>query len=382
MTTSSGDLVAFSDAAIRTELEMVERLLSQSRRLFLMGAGCSKVAGLPLTTELCDLVMQSMKDAKATALLESIRKEYDGDGRATIEDYLSDIVDLKAMADRRVQRGCSKGTISYQGADYAATELDAALSEIKRGIRVAISSGTPIDMTHHRRFVRHVDGLLTDKPFSRRRTDYFVLNYDTLIEDALGRERIRYSDGLAGGITGWWDPSRFDDPNLSARVVKLHGSIDWCLFDHDYFPSRLRPTGIESSAEEQVMIWPTATKYRETQLDPYAQVLDLFRRALRPGTSEDAVLMIVGYSFGDTHINLEIERGLKDSGERLSVLAMCYDDIPPLALKGWLTSARIGQQVRAYCRNEMWHGGEVTKYTQDVPWGDFSILARLLGGER
>ncbi len=382
MTTTPIDLSPFADPQMRTELENIERLLSQSRRLFLFGAGCSKVAGLPLTAELCDMVLEGIDDPTAKKLLESIREEYDGESQSTIEDYLSDIVDLKAMADRRVLRGCTNGTVAYQGTDYSSENLSAALCKIKSEIRKAIGTGRTPDMSLHRLFVRHVNQLLTDKPSARRRTDYFVMNYDTLVEDALGRERISFSDGFAGGITGWWDPARFSDQTLMARVIKLHGSIDWCLFDHEYFPSRLRPSEVEPPAEEQVMIWPTATKYRETQLDPYAQVLDLFRKALRPGSSEDAVLMVVGYSFGDNHINLEIERGLKDSGERLSVLAMCYEESPPEALKKWLEDPGVGSQVRAFCRKQVWHGSERVDTETDVPWGDFAVLAKLLGGER
>jgi SIR2-like domain len=382
MAKTPNDLAPFAEATVRSELETVEKLLSQGRRLFLIGAGCSKVAGLPLTAELCDCVLGTLKDKKAKKLLEAILAEYDGDGQATIEDYLSDIVDLKAMADRRVRHGCTVGAVSYQGEKYTASDLDTTLNLIKNGIRDVIAGVSTPDLKHHRLFVRHVNQLLTDKPSSKRRTDYFVMNYDTLVEDALGRERISFSDGLAGGITGWWDPSRFDDPSLNARVIKLHGSIDWCLFDHEYFPSRLRPTGKQTPTDEQVMIWPTATKYRETQLDPYAQVLNLFRQSLRPGPGKDAVLMVAGYSFGDAHINLEIERGLRDSGERLSVLAMCFENEPPPSLKKWLTNPEIGQQVKAYCCREMWHGPEKIECNQDVPWGDFALLARLLGGER
>ncbi len=382
MTTTPIDLSPFSDPQIRPELENIERLLSQSRRLFLFGAGCSKVAGLPLTAELCGMVLDGLGDQPAKTLLESIRNEYDGDSQSTIEDYLSDIVDLKAMADRRIHRGCTNGTVAYKGTDYSSEDLKTALSLIKSEICKAIGTTRTPDMSMHRLFVRHVNQLLTDKPSARRRTDYFVMNYDTLVEDALGRERISFTDGFAGGITGWWDPARFSDQSLIARVIKLHGSIDWCLFDHEYFPSRLRPSKVEPPADEQVMIWPTATKYRETQLDPYAQVLSLFRSALRPAPSEDAVLMVVGYSFGDDHINLEIERGLRDSGERLSVLAMCYDESPPVAVKKWLDDSVIGSQVRAFCKKEIWHGPEHTKTTTDVPWGDFAVLARLLGGDR
>jgi len=381
MTDEGGELAPFRVAEYRSELETIERLLSQGRRLFLLGAGCSKVAGLPLTAELFDQVLRDLQDTKTETLLSAIKSEYDGSSGATIEDYLSDIVDLKAMADRRVRRECAGGSVTYQGEQYSSAELDQALTGIKGCIRDAIAKNHFPQLDTHRLFVRNVHNLLTDKPSAVRRTDYFVMNYDTLLEDALGREQISFSDGLAGGMTGWWEPSRFDDQTLMARVIKLHGSIDWCLFDHEYFPRRLRPSSVPTPTTEHVMIWPTATKYRETQLDPFAEVLSLFRRSLRPRSSEDAVLMILGYSFGDAHINIEIERGLRDSGERLSILAMCYEDSPPAELKTWLNSD-FGQQIRAYCRKEIWHGADCKTTPQATNWGDFSTLARLLGGER
>ena len=86
MTTTPIDLSPFADPQMRTELENIERLLSQSRRLFLFGAGCSKVAGLPLTAELCDMVLEGIDDPTAKKLLESIREEYDGESQSTIED--------------------------------------------------------------------------------------------------------------------------------------------------------------------------------------------------------------------------------------------------------------------------------------------------------
>lgn len=377
-----GSLTPFANDAVRAELDTLETLLSQSRRLVLLGAGCSRAAGLPLTAELYKLVLSRLSNDPAKTLLAAIETEYDDATHATIEDFLSDIVDLKAMADRREHRGCSKAEVSYQGTAYSSEQLDDALRDIKAAIRDSIAGNKPPMLSTHRAFVRHLHSLLAGKTVASRRTDYFIMNYDTLIEDALAMEHIPFTDGLAGGAMGWWEPVRFADPAVEARVIKLHGSIDWCLFEHNFFPSRLRPTAVATPSVEQVMIWPTSTKYRETQLDPFAQVLDIFRGALRPTRTDDAVILVIGYSFGDAHINLEIERGLRDSGERLSMLAMCYEDGPPAALESWLRDAAIGSQVRAYCAKEFWNGGDRTLLKESVPWGDFAVLTRLLGGER
>ena len=50
--------------------------------------------------------------------------------------------------------------------------------------------------------------------------DYLVLNYDTVLEDALALERVPFSDGLDGGVTGWWNPETFDRGGLAARVLQ------------------------------------------------------------------------------------------------------------------------------------------------------------------
>ena len=50
---------------------------------------------------------------------------------------------------------------------------------------------------------------------------------------------------------------------------------------------------------ERVLIWPATTKYRETQRDPYAQILDFMRQSLRPPMRSEVVLTICGYAFGD-----------------------------------------------------------------------------------
>jgi hypothetical protein len=112
--------------------------------------------------------------------------------------------------------------------------------------------------------------------------DYFILNYDTLIEDALGLERVVYLDGFVGAATGWWDPSMFRTDGKVSRVFNVHGSIDWCLLEGDSLPKRIR-SGIKTeSGKSHVLIYPAATKYQETQRDPFAQMLNHMRQSLCP----------------------------------------------------------------------------------------------------
>ena len=213
--------------------------------------------------------------------------------------------------------------------------------------------------------------------------EYLVLNYDTVLEDALALERIPFSDGLDGGVTGWWSPRVFDRDGLAARVLKLHGSIDWCEFPDDPLPRRVGPSlGIEAADERRILIWPASTKYRETQLDPYAQLVDRARGVLRPEQGSQRVLVICGYSFGDAHINSELDRALRESSGNLTIAAFTHENEPFGQLKTWYEDTRLRDQVLIFTNRGFFHGTQSDIATTDLLWWKFENVTRLLGGER
>ena len=198
----------------------------------------------------------------------------------------------------------------------------------------------------------------------------------------MGLERVAYSDGFTGAATGWWEPSTFKTDGKVARVFKIHGSIDWCLLEGDSLPRRIR-SGIKTeSAKNHVLIYPAATKYQETQRDPFAQMLSYMRQSLCPSEGKEMVLAICGYSFGDSHIDLEIENALYRSEGRLTIAAFVGTEEPEGKLKDWLTDSDISEQIRVYANKGFFHGDKTLKLDNDAPWWKFEILSRLLGGER
>jgi hypothetical protein len=213
--------------------------------------------------------------------------------------------------------------------------------------------------------------------------DYLVLNYDTAIEDALALERVPFSDGIDGGATGWWNPETFDREDLAARVLKLHGSINWCELTDDPLPRRI-PESIDTAGESdrRVLIWPASTKYRETQLDPYAQMTDRARRVMRPDRGSQRVLVVCGYAFGDAHINGEIDRALRESAGDLSVVVFTSENEPTGQTKAWTEDTRIRDQVLIYANRGFFHGDVLETSDTDLLWWKFENITRLLGGER
>jgi hypothetical protein len=367
-------------------LNALDALMAQHGRVFLIGAGCSKCAGLPLMEELTSKVLYSgVLDADTIDILKGIQDSFTGASGPNIEDYLSEIIDLLAIAERRAERGATDNQVFIKGKQYSGQKLRESTEKIKRTISDIIECGDKkIEVAVHREFVKAVH-----RPIRPGKTDglgcvdYLCLNYDTLLEDALALEKISFSDGLDGGVTGWWNPSVFERDGLSSRIFKLHGSINWCEFDGDPLPRRVAGNvNVQSEGDKKILIWPASTKYRETQRDPYAQLAEHGRRALRAVPGSQKILITCGYRFGDSHINLEIDRALHESEGRLTVVVFTSDNEPQDQLKKWHDDPVITEQILIFANRGFFHGSNKTLSDVDLLWWKFENLTRLLGGER
>jgi len=377
------DLTPLKEPTFATALNDLDDILMQSGKAFLLGAGCSKCAGLPLTTELTAKTLASAHlDATTKTILTAIEGLFAGAKAANIEDYLSELVDLVAIAERRGARGATTSTASLNGVDYSAKHLKDAVDQIKEAIAEVID--ITVNLEVHWKFIQAVHRpARPGRTVATRPVDYLVLNYDTLIESALALQKLRYADGMSGGNSAWWDTTTFETDGLAARVLKLHGSIDWSEMSGDPLPRRIaKSLTLPMGSDRKVLIWPASTKYRETQRDPYAQLSSLARRVLRPQSGSQTVLTVCGYSFGDSHINIEVERALRESGGELTVVVFTFDEEPIGELKRLHEDKEITDQVRIYARRGFFHGTTAVKSANDLPWWKFENITRLLGGER
>lgn len=379
--TTLDDLSPLRRTEFAEAIARLEELLQQGARSFLIGAGCSKCAGLPLTVELTTKALASVKlDADSKLILETIKESFAGAADANIEDYLSELIDFLALAQRREERGATERTVLIGTVRFTADQLRAAATQIKVAIAEVIDCSVSIDT--HRRFIRSVHRPLRPGAARSQQVDYLLLNYDTLIEDALALERLSYSDGMDGGVTGWWSPSTFDRDGLAARVLKLHGSINWTDAP-DSLPHRVNGRIVaDSSAAQQILIWPASTKYRETQFDPFAQLFNRARLCLQPRGNSPIALVTCGYRFGDSHINTEIDRALRGSRGHLTLLAFTSDDAPQGVLSQWLGDRATQNQVLVFANKGFFHGATKITSAENLPWWKFENITRLLEGER
>ena len=377
------DLSPLKEANFAAAFNDFDELLTQSDKAFLLGAGCSKCAGVPLTAELTAKILKSeLLDPTTKKILASIEELFKGAVGANIEDYLSELVDLVAIAERRWARGATKHTAALTGVDYSATTLKDAVDKIKEAIAKVID--VEVDLEVHWKFIQAVHRpSRPGRTVTPRPVDYLVLNYDTLIESALALEKLCYADGMNGGNSAWWDATTYEMSGLAARVLKLHGSIDWSEMSGDPLPRRIaKSLTLPTGSERKVLIWPASTKYLETQRDPYAQLSSLARSVLHPQPGRQTVLTVCGYSFGDSHINIEIERVLRESGGELTLIVFTFNEEPVGKLKRLHEDESITDQVRIYAHRGFFHGERTEKSITDLPWWKFENITRLLGGER
>jgi hypothetical protein len=171
------------------------------------------------------------------------------------------------------------------------------------------------------------------------RAHLFTLNYDTLFEQALELIGIQYFDGFTGRANARFDPSvygldiyypgevaegrvrRFDK---FLHFYKLHGSIHWRVLGDEiraHHPelrdfSCYHEKDASGKAEffkrftdriPAVGILPTANKFAQTLTMPFAHLFRSFQIRL---SAPQTFLLILGYGFGDDHVNHIIEAAL------------------------------------------------------------------------
>lgn len=168
------------------------------------------------------------------------------------------------------------------------------------------------------------------------RLNIFTTNYDLYSERAMDDLGIHYVNGFTGGIQKFFNPAIFnyalaEKMDLSQSkwsvidnffyLYKLHGSVNWIENNTDNKLFKVKeiqdPTLEKLKNEETIMIHPTPLKYNVSLGSPYS---DLFREFQRKLMSNNNILVTIGYSFSDEHINNLIFQAFTIPSFRLIVI--------------------------------------------------------------
>lgn len=207
----------------------------------------------------------------------------------------------------------------------ASSDIEGFIKTIEK-IIVQNCRFVPSENFPHKNFLNKI---LQSRKKNVPRCKVFTLNYDESFEKAADDIGAVVIDGFSFSQKGEFRSVDFDldivqreqsrihnEENFYKKVFhlyKLHGSVNW-----------EKPSGVEKkilkkdSPEEALLVYPNSSKYEESYNMPFFEMIARFQMALR---RQNTTLLIVGYSFGDEHINRIIEEAI-NINESLNVFVI------------------------------------------------------------
>lgn len=225
---------------------------------------------------------------------------------------------LETMMDYMVSIKMSNHIVSVD------VEIDEKIKTVKEFLKNAIISGQ-INETVLGYYKLMYLKLVQIK--SKSAINVFTTNYDQYNEKALDTLGFYYNNGFTGTCIRKFNPNSYnymfvENMNLQKdvwgrlssffNIYKLHGSITWFSEGEEILE---KP--IELCDAERMMIYPTPKKDRSTLMTPYS---DLMRNMQQTIVKNNSVLITLGYSFSDDHINRIILNALSNPTFKLIVL--------------------------------------------------------------
>lgn len=150
----------------------------------------------------------------------------------------------------------------------------------------------------------------------------FTLNYDLCEEKAYQTEYGEFPQ-RGFGKDRYWSHALLDEsiPEQSPiYLYKLHGSIDW-LRDAANRKLTFSDSTSKIKVDEGELIF--GTTYKLQSVDPFLYLVYQFRRR----SLESRLMIVVGYGFGDEHINGILNQALRGDPEK-RLVSVTWSDAP------------------------------------------------------
>ena len=335
----------FSSEQLRSEIEPWLTALFQSEHLsLLIGSGLTTAIHLLACnkpgTGMGKIEFSEFNDEIEKASNESAQKSWRG--IANIEDQI------------RICNELIKGIkIYYIKGGYGSKKAKKKLNKFEKDLDYGLRSFANNILKDEYNIINSSDSYLASeylmsflisfasRSATRERLNIFTTNYDRMIEFGSELAGIRLIDRFVGTINPIFNSSRvevdmhYNPPGIRgeprylegvAQFSKLHGSLDWS--DKNGIVRRYAlPYGAEninnylSEGSKNLLIYPNASKDRETSEYPY---VELFRDFASSICRPNSTVVVYGYSFGDDHINRVISDMLTIPSTHLVIIS--FDD--------------------------------------------------------
>ena len=320
-----------------SEIEKIRRdiickYLDANNINFLIGTGASRYSGaiaINNTTEKRDYkdVLNQFDKTKTHKKIRETIKSYSG---LRIEQILDKLYTLKRYLDE-----VEKSSNSKKNVDKLIKELQKSfIEECVLNIDYTIND-------YHKVFIKKI----LSRKSSLNKTNIFTLNYDMLFEFSAEEMNILVNNGFVGFQNRAFYPASFKvDSYLKAKtneqrfnktfnLYKLHGSLSWeynqlsapyGIFEKQIFLDENKYIKY-SELSDDLIIYPIQNKKKQSLDLPYSELFRQFAEALN---LQQAVLVVIGYSFLDEHVNDIITNAL--SNPDFNIIIFSYENIDSL----------------------------------------------------
>lgn len=150
----------------------------------------------------------------------------------------------------------------------------------------------------------------------------YTLNYDLCVEEACGSAGFKVERGFTPSDEGRvWQWERMEEESISEAqlyLYKMHGSLDWRRVEGTgALTFESRPNNSEIDRLELIF----GTNLKLSYIDPYLY----FAYGLRKHTIDAKLIVLIGYSLGDDHVNEILKQALSREPSK-RVLYVTKDD--------------------------------------------------------
>jgi len=302
--------------------------------IFLLGAGASAEAGIPVSSEMIGKVESNLKvhtewkkflplynHVKSAIFFSAgLRGKFRDDVSFNIETLVNTLYEL----ERNEEHPLYPFIAAWNSRFVALAETDfSAVRYFRKLILGALKKWMCPENAAESNYYK---GLITLQQDLNYPLHIFSLNYDLCIED-LNQQNFRVETGFADyGPDNPWDYQRIAEfemnnaPSPQVLLYKLHGSINW---KRDAATKDLFSVKQVESVDEERMEVIFGRDFKLEAADPYL----FFAYEFRHFTLSTRLIVAIGYGFSDMHINKMLTQSLRqDSERRLLVVQRCSDE--------------------------------------------------------
>lgn len=233
-----------------------------------------------------------------------------------LDDYKTKYLDLSGVIDEvgklwgiEEQLNALITVRSYYSLieDKAKEKLVSDLIDEIKGVLI----GNFVNSVDYRKLSLHEIFLLKLRTFGcLKRTDIYTPNYDLAFEYSLDKLGIEYKDGFSGFVNRIFDPRTLQDKDRTG-LVKIHGSVNWIVEDGRVkeFQPKFVDGKVIITDTSPVLIYPTSHKLYQTYSSPYSELMRYMLDEMETGKN---VVIVLGYKYGDDHINEILYKALEN----------------------------------------------------------------------